>query len=244
MREGGIGGQHGCRPGAAGAQVVHVDGCADAADRPSAGFHVFIEVCAYFPYPAKVWANGHEWVKRQAERAGPGFTALSNGFASRDDPAALQVICDRLQSGTTEVFTQLWLHRLPLPLTPADQDAGYWWETSMRQVEISRTIVFDAPRHARGFFEALVADNLEIGRPPTWRSSSPARPPRHQGSLPHRDRPPRQRRRPGECVLDAERAGQGTVLASPAFERIAHPPSTRRGGGPRLFDSAILGSWP
>jgi hypothetical protein len=35
----------------------------------------------------------------------------------------------------------------------------------MRQIEISRTIVFDAPRHARGFFEALVADNLDLGRP-------------------------------------------------------------------------------
>ena len=29
----------------------------------------------------------------------------------------------------------------------------------------SPTIVFDAPRHARGFFEALIADNLDIGRP-------------------------------------------------------------------------------
>ncbi|MBB5166977.1 hypothetical protein [Mycobacterium sp. AZCC_0083] len=35
----------------------------------------------------------------------------------------------------------------------------------MRQVETSRTLVFDAPRHARGFFEALVTDNLDIGRP-------------------------------------------------------------------------------
>ena len=35
----------------------------------------------------------------------------------------------------------------------------------MRQVEVSRTIVFTAPRHARTFFEALVADNLDIGRP-------------------------------------------------------------------------------
>ena len=35
----------------------------------------------------------------------------------------------------------------------------------MRQVEVSRTIVFDAPRRARGFFEALIADNLDIGRP-------------------------------------------------------------------------------
>jgi hypothetical protein len=35
----------------------------------------------------------------------------------------------------------------------------------MRQVEVSRTLVFDDPRRARGFFEALVADNIEIGRP-------------------------------------------------------------------------------
>ena len=50
-------------------------------------------------------------------------------------------------------------------MTAADQAAGYWWELSMRQVEVSRTLVFTAPRHARGFFEALVADNLDIGRP-------------------------------------------------------------------------------
>ncbi len=35
----------------------------------------------------------------------------------------------------------------------------------MRQVEVSRTIVFDDPRRARGFFEALVEDNVGIGRP-------------------------------------------------------------------------------
>ena len=59
------------------------------------------------------------------------------------------------------MFAQRWLHRLPLPFGAKDHDAGDWWELSMRQVEISRTIVFDAPRHARGFFEALVADNLD-----------------------------------------------------------------------------------
>ena len=35
----------------------------------------------------------------------------------------------------------------------------------MRQVEVSRTIVFDDPRRARGFFEALVTDNIGMGRP-------------------------------------------------------------------------------
>ena len=77
----------------------------------------------------------------------------------------MQAICDRLGPGTIDVFFDRWMSILPLPLTTADRDAGYWWELSMRQVETSRTIVFDAPRHARAFFEALVADNLDIGRP-------------------------------------------------------------------------------
>ena len=29
----------------------------------------FIKVCAYFPYPGKIWVNGHEWAKRQALKA-------------------------------------------------------------------------------------------------------------------------------------------------------------------------------
>jgi hypothetical protein len=80
----------------------------------------FIKICAYFPYPVKVWVNGHEWAKRQAIKAGIGFTGLSNGFASASDPDGLQVICDRLQPGTIAVFFARWMARLPVPLTAAD----------------------------------------------------------------------------------------------------------------------------
>lgn len=125
----------------------------------------FIKICAYFPYPGKIWFNGHEWAKRQAVKAGIGFTELSNGFASSEDPQALQDICDRLGPGTVTVFTERWWARLPLPFTAADRAAGYWWDISMRQIEVAKTIVFTAPRHARAFFEALAADNLDIGRP-------------------------------------------------------------------------------
>jgi hypothetical protein len=125
----------------------------------------FIKLCSYFPYPAKVWVNGHEWAKRQALRAGIAFTELANGFASCEQPAALQAICDRLGPADIERFFARWIDRIPTPLGPADRAAGYWWELSMRQVEVSRTIVFDAPRRARTFFEALVADNLGLGRP-------------------------------------------------------------------------------
>jgi hypothetical protein len=124
----------------------------------------FIKICTYFPYPIKVWLNGHEWAKRQAAQAGIEFTELSNGFAATGDPAALQAICDRLGPGVIEVFFQRWMSRLPVPLTDADRDAGYWWELSMRQIETSRTLVFDAPRRARAFVEALVVDNVDLGR--------------------------------------------------------------------------------
>ncbi|WP_448072474.1 hypothetical protein [Georgenia yuyongxinii] len=147
----------------------------------------FIKVCAYFPYPMKIWLNGHEWAKRQATKAGVGFTALSNGFATCQDPAALQTICDRLGPGHITVFCERWWARLPLPLGQADRAGGYWWEVSMRQIEISRTIIFDAPRQGRAFFEAVVADNLDIGRPDHVEPSSVAR----------SSRPPKARSPPG-----------------------------------------------
>src|SRR6266571_5330333 len=239
----------------------------------------FIKVCAYFPYPAKIWVNGHEWAKRQALKAGIGFTELANGFASCDDPAGLQEICDRLQAGTIEVFAQRWLHRIPMPFGSRDRDAGYWWEASMRQVEVSRTIVFDEPRRARSFFEALIADNLDLGRPEnveiifgrrvrcdtpgTFRTAidRPVIDPDDKGvvvnifykhsrvkqylkqgralrietvvnsprdlacntRLPNLDELQGKARAINRRILEAERAGQATVLASPAFERIAHP---------------------
>src|ERR671935_2575529 len=39
----------------------------------------FIQVCAWFPYPGKVWLNGHEWAKRQAAKSSLAVTELANG---------------------------------------------------------------------------------------------------------------------------------------------------------------------
>ena len=59
----------------------------------------FLKFGSYFPYTGRVCLNGHEYAKRQAAKAGIGFTALDNGFAALDDPAdvvAVQAICDGL----------------------------------------------------------------------------------------------------------------------------------------------------
>ena len=175
----------------------------------------------------------------------------------------------------------------------------------MRQVEVSRTLVFDAPRHARGFFEALVADNLDIGRPDTVELIFHG--PRHPGHgrpiklgcqpktkvvtrdtevtvnafykhsrvkqylkdgralrietvvnspddlrchrrLQHLDELHTKARAVNARLLDTERVGQGCVLASPAFERVAQSTLTEDGrrspalrfGDPRVM--ALLGA--
>ncbi|MGH7745963.1 MAG: hypothetical protein ACREQ5_14475, partial [Candidatus Dormibacteria bacterium] len=125
----------------------------------------FIKLCSYFPYPGKVWLNGHEWAKRQAIAEGLRFSELANGFASCEDPARLQAICDRLGPDQIQGFFDRWMEHIPTPLGAAEREHGYWWDLSMRQIETSRTLVFDAPRHARGFFESVIADNLDLGRP-------------------------------------------------------------------------------
>ena len=240
----------------------------------------FIKICSYFPYPIKIWINGHEWAKRQAIKAGLRFTELSNGFASCEDPQALQDICDRFGPGPIQVFFERWMSRLPLPLTAADRQAGFWWDLTMRQIETSRTIVLDRPRHARAFFEALITDNLDLGRPENVEIIFGRQRGRKAGGvfktaldrhvrgitvnvfykhsrvkqylkdgtamrvetvindaydigckrlLPNLDELQARARAINQRLLDTERVGQGTVLASPVFERIAQPTVTDDG---------------
>ena len=253
----------------------------------------FVKVCAYFPYPVKIWLNGHEYAKRKAAAAGVGFAALANGFAATDDPEALQDICDTLTAGTIGGFCERWWARLPLPLTAQDRANGYWWDIAMRQVEVSRTIVFDAPRHARGFFEALLVDNLDLGRPEemaivfarrvrtdppggyrtrllrtgdqvtlnvffrhsrvktylkegrAFRVETVINDPGDLGilrRLEHLEELSVKARDVNRRMVDTFRVGQGCVLASPAFERVARPTveDGRRAPALRFGDPRVM----
>ncbi len=55
----------------------------------------FIKICSYFPYPLKLWVNGHDWAKRHSAAEGLAFTELANGFAScEDQPACRPSVID------------------------------------------------------------------------------------------------------------------------------------------------------
>ena len=73
----------------------------------------------------------------------------------------MQAICDTLGPDHIQAFFDHWITQLPTPLSAEDRAAGYWWELSMRQVEVPDT----RARRPRLCFEALVQDNIGIGRP-------------------------------------------------------------------------------
>ncbi len=125
----------------------------------------FLKFCTYFPYTAKLCLNGHEYAKQQLTRKGIPFQALDNGVLSCDDPRRLQAICDGLSAEKIEALLRKWLRLLPHPYAPADRKAGYRYQISILQAEFSLTQVLDRPVTGRVFFEEVIRENLDIGRP-------------------------------------------------------------------------------
>jgi hypothetical protein len=126
-------------------------------------FH--IKFCGYFPYTGQIYFNGHEYAKQQCREEGIAFTALDNAFGMVSDAEAVQRICDGLTDQKIYRFAGKWLARLPQPFTRADEDADYRWQLSVKQIEFSTTMTLDRPLSGRIFFEQLIRDNLDIGRP-------------------------------------------------------------------------------
>lgn len=125
----------------------------------------FLKFGTYLPYPIKLCLNGHEWVKQQLRRAQVPFDSLDNGFLACADPTRLQAICDQLGPADVQAFFDRWAARLPSPMTAVDRAAGYTHRLALQQVEVSLTQVFARPVQGRHFFEAVIRENLDLGRP-------------------------------------------------------------------------------
>ena len=125
----------------------------------------FLKFCSYFPYNAKLCINGHEYLKRQLTKRGVKFEALDNGVKSCADPKLMQQLCDGLSADRIDRLLRKWLRRLPHPFPPRDRAAGYRYALSILQAEFSLTQVLDQPVMGRIFFEEVIRENLDLGRP-------------------------------------------------------------------------------
>lgn len=125
----------------------------------------FIKIAGYAPWGVRVWLNGHEWLKRQLARSAIAFRELDNGLASCADPARAQALADTLGPAQVRRFFARWMAELPQPLSAADRAAGHGYALSLFQLEVADTRVFDRPVRGRQWFEAVIAEQLTLGRP-------------------------------------------------------------------------------
>jgi hypothetical protein len=125
----------------------------------------FLKYSSYFPYGAKFCFNGHEYLKRQLAKNGIGYEELANGILSCENPQRMQELADGLTSARIDRFLRKWQNRLPCPFSAVDRLAGYRYDVSMSQVEFALTQVVDRPVHGRIFFEEVLRENLDLGRP-------------------------------------------------------------------------------
>jgi hypothetical protein len=126
---------------------------------------LFIKFCSYFPYPAKLCLNGHEWLKRQLTHRGIPFEPLDNGIRSTDEAGRVQRIADTLDAAKIDAVFRKWLRRVPHPFVAAHRAAGYRYQLSILQSEFALTQVLDRPLTGRCFFEEVIRENLDLGRP-------------------------------------------------------------------------------
>lgn len=125
----------------------------------------FIKFASYFPYNAKLCINGHEYLKRQLHHQGIGYDSLDNGLLSCQDVSRAQRVCDCLDQSKIEALFRKWLAILPHPFSAKDRAAGYCYQLSILQAEFSLTQIWDRPIHGRYFFEEMIRENLDLGRP-------------------------------------------------------------------------------
>jgi hypothetical protein len=125
----------------------------------------FLKFSSYFPYNAKLCLNGHEYLKCQLRKAGVPFKALDNGIAQCADPEKVQTLAQGLTPEKIDRLLRKWLARLPHPFSAKDRAAGYRYQLSILQAEFSLTQVLRQPVAGRVFFEEIIRENLDLGRP-------------------------------------------------------------------------------
>ena len=158
---------------------------------------VCVKFSGYFPYTGRLILNGNEYAKRQAAKAGIGFVPLDNAFAAVDDVAAVQAICDGLDEGKITALAARLLAHAAVPVhRGATPRPGTAMSCRCCRPSSPSPRRWTAPVTGRIFFEQLIRDNLDLGRPD--RVGADLRPPiirsgqaRHAGPVPH----PRHHRR-------------------------------------------------
>jgi len=131
--------------------------------------HVTIKLCPHPPFGAQIMLNGHNYVARQAYKAGIAFTQEGNCFSHISDPVGLAQIADTLRAeaviGQLSQVCDRWIYSacLCFGLSLAEQErSNFHYRYSHYQVEYSRNLLFRRGGQMEQLFNGLI-DRVRAG---------------------------------------------------------------------------------
>jgi hypothetical protein len=125
--------------------------------------HVTIKMSGHPPFGAQIILNGHEYVARQAEKAGIAFHKVGNCFTGIADPVGLAQIADALSQdaavGRLGQVCQRWIYSACLCFGldfEEQQRSGFGYGFAVYQLEYSRNLIFSNGATMQRVFDAVV----------------------------------------------------------------------------------------
>ena len=127
---------------------------------------MFVRVCPYFPFSARICLNQHYWLAQKMQQAGIRFCQTGNAFRRCGDPAALQEIADSLTAKDLLRCGHKWLKRL-IPFFRASERRahGCWHQLFFAQVEYCDNLIFRRRAALDQLGDRLLDANRNLGRP-------------------------------------------------------------------------------
>jgi hypothetical protein len=127
---------------------------------------MFVRLCPYFPFSARVCLNQHHWLATRMRAEGMRFRQESNAFLTCSDPARLQALADSLTARDIARCAQKWLRALTPFFTPTERrTASCQHRLFFAQVEYADNLIFDRRAALNALGERLLDANRTIGQP-------------------------------------------------------------------------------
>jgi DNA-binding PadR family transcriptional regulator len=126
---------------------------------------LFIKFSSYAPFAGRACLNGHEYVKRQLEKEGIPYEPLDNGVRRCDDPKKAQRIANALSALKIHNMLKRWLEVIPTPMDRFPRSMGIKYHFTILQIEYALTQVWKTAQNGRQFFEQVIRENIDLGRP-------------------------------------------------------------------------------
>jgi hypothetical protein len=127
---------------------------------------MFVRMCPYLPFSARVCLNQHHWLAIQMRAEGIAFRQRSNAFVKCSHPTRLQELANSLTPRHLIACGQKWLaHLTPFFTARERAQAGCQHRLFFAQVEFCDNLVFGRRTVLDRLGERLLDANRTIGQP-------------------------------------------------------------------------------